>query len=290
MGPAGPVTMPGRMPLAAQNISFSYGEAPVLRGVSFALRPGEVTALVGPNGAGKSTLLRILLGVLRPDAGLAALGGTDVHALPAAARAARIAYVPQRTTLAFSFSVRQVVAFGRYAGGGGPDAAAIDRALAAVDLAGRADAPYGTLSAGQQQRATLARALVQIDRGAALEGKTLLADEPVAAMDPRHAIGAMVMFRDLALRGLSVLVVLHDLTLALRFAHRALVLGDDGALAADGPAHEALDPSILSGVFAVPFQRLGGEDLASAALIASAAPPDTMGTGPGLPSRPGGTR
>jgi iron complex transport system ATP-binding protein len=168
-------------------------------------------------------------------------------------RAARIGYVPQRPSLAFAFTVRQVVRLGLFASGRA-DGGAADAALRAVDLAGRADEPFGVLSVGQQQRATLARVLAQLH---GRPGPIILADEPVSAMDPRHALETMTLLRSIAAAGGSVLVVLHDLTLALRWSDTALVLDSDGRLIADGPSAESLDPAVLEGVFGVRFERLG---------------------------------
>lgn len=260
------------MTLRADALEFGYArERPVLRDVTAAFEPGALTAVVGPNASGKSTLLRLLLGVLRPWSGRAALDGTDVVSLTHRRRARSIAYIAQRAGVAFAFSVRQVVAMGRFAAGAGPDAdaRAADAALERVDLADRADEPFGVLSAGQQQRAMLARALAQLDDPDARAGRVLLADEPVSAMDPRHAIETMALLRDRARAGIAVAVVLHDLTLAARFADRAVVLGADGRVAAAGPVAEALDPAVIGPVFAVRFDRLAGGDPAAVALIPS---------------------
>lgn len=245
------------MPLSAESLHFAFHPGrPVIRGVGFTLAQGAVTALVGPNGSGKSTLLRVLLGALRPTSGRATLDGRECSAWPSRRLAARVGYVPQRGSLAFAFTVAQVVRLGRYARGAG-DEDAVHRALETVGLRERASEPYGALSAGQQQLATLARVLAQLDGPHDAGPPVILADEPVAAMDPRHAMETLGLFRDLASRGTAVLVVLHDLTLAARFADRAMVLGPDGRLAADGDAGEALDPARLESVFGVPFERIG---------------------------------
>jgi iron complex transport system ATP-binding protein len=178
-------------------------------------------------------------------------------------RARRLAYIPQRTSLAFSFTVRQYVALGVYALGSQAREEDVQRAMERADIADRAEEPLPVLSAGQQQRATLARALVQLERRTA-EGDLppplgLLADEPVSAMDPRHALHTMGLLRDLAAAGLTVAVVLHDLTLAARFCDRALLIDAGGHIAADGPTAEALDPGILAEVFEVDFERLRGD-------------------------------
>lgn len=214
-----------------------------------------VTAIVGPNGAGKSTLLRLMLGVLRPTAGSVTIDDQPVAALTERARARFIAYIPQRSSVAFAFRVRQVVAMGRYASGGG-EGKAVERALQAVGLADRGDDLIGELSAGQQQRATLARALAQLE---ARPGAVVLADEPFSAMDPAHAIEGAGILRRLAQGGMSVVMVVHDLNLALRCADRAMVLGTPAErgsrVIADGPVEQALSPEVLSRVFQVRFER-----------------------------------
>lgn len=275
------------MALHADRIDFHYTPGrPVLRGVSCAVEPGTVTALVGPNGAGKTTLLRVLLGLVRPAAGRATLDGSDVHALSHAQRAARIGYLPQRGSVAFPFTVREVARLGRYSTGArrASDDTPVKHALERVGLLGRADEPLGTLSAGQQQRASLARVLAQLAGtpqpsssavGDPSPTRFMLADEPVAALDPRHALETMRLLRELAAEGLGVLAVLHDLTFAARFADRVVVLDGSGTVAASGPAAEALDPARLAGVYGVGFARIGAGD-ASAIVPVGARPADGL--------------
>jgi iron complex transport system ATP-binding protein len=245
------------MTLAAEHLSFAYSPGrPVLREVSIALPRGSLTALVGPNGAGKSTLLRILAGLRTPASGSVLLGGRPAAGLSHRERSRILAYIPQRPHLAFGFTVRQVVALGRYAAPKRPRA--VDSALALVGLVDRAEEPFLNLSAGQQQRAGLARALVQLDldRPGPAGPLALLADEPVSAMDPLHALRTMELLRDAASRGIAVGVVLHDLTLAVRYADFAAMLTDRGELGAHGPAPEVLTPAVLSRAFGVGFRRL----------------------------------
>lgn len=251
------------MTLRAEGLRFAFRPGrPVLAGVDVELAGGVVTAIVGPNGAGKSTLLRALGGVLAGGrgserSGRVTLDGRPVETYTATERAARVAYISQRASLAFPFSVRQVVRLGRYAAGAEPGAhdRAVREALDRVGLAQRADEAFGTLSVGQQQLATLARALAQLDTAGASggAGRVLLADEPVSSMDPRHALLALGILREQASRGVAVGVVLHDLSLAARSADRALVLDGGGRVASNGPVGEALTPAVLSAVFRVRF-------------------------------------
>ncbi len=256
----------GSSVLSASGLYFAYPGTPsdrgdVVRGVSLDLPPGKVTALLGPNGAGKSTLLRLLLGTLTPTAGSVRLGGRDLAAVPVWQRAAAVAYIGQRSALAGPMAVRRVVELGRHAVGA--SSAAVERAMARAGVAQASDRLFETLSAGQQQRVALARAMCQLNAGdkAATPGplgRTLLADEPVSAMDPRHALEALEMLREMAAEGVAVGVVLHDLTLALRYADRAVLLDHNGALLAGGPSADVLRPEVLGPAYGVGFEVLSG--------------------------------
>jgi iron complex transport system ATP-binding protein len=220
-----------------------------------------MTAIIGPNGAGKSTLLRVLLGALAPRAGRVELDGRAVGGLRARERAGRLALVPQATTPGVSYSVLQTVRLGRLAFQE-PVGVAMGLAVTALErvgLAGRADDPLGILSAGQQQRVLLARGLAQLgvlDSGAPAStdpGRYLLADEPVASMDPRHALDSLDILRDAARAGVGVMVVLHDFALAARCADDAVLLDAGGRVAAAGRAADVLTPAILQPVFGARF-------------------------------------
>ncbi|MCB9845867.1 MAG: ABC transporter ATP-binding protein [Phycisphaeraceae bacterium] len=243
------------MTLSAQDITVAYPgrPTPALRGVSIDLRPGTITAIIGPNGAGKSTLLRALLGVQSVKSGSVLLDSTPLHQTPVRDRAARIAFISQSPTIAFAYSLRQVVSMGRYARP--PSDEAVERALARVRLQDRADDPFGELSAGLRQRGALARTLAQLD-GAEPASRVLLADEPFSALDPRHALETEAMLRALAASGVAVGVVLHDLSLSARLADHALVLSDRGEPLAVGPIGTALAPDVLQTAFGVAFERL----------------------------------
>jgi iron complex transport system ATP-binding protein len=269
-----------------------------LRAVSAEFPAGCVTAVLGPNGAGKSTLLRLLLGLLRPTSGSVSKDGRGLTAFSRHERASTMAYVPQASQVAFAFSVSEVVALGRYAAGHGEDQAAVAASLSRMDIGERAHDLFGELSAGQQQRVTVARALAQLGTGttapaspparraskeragAAEVGGTrvLLADEPVSAMDPSHALRTMDLFEELARGGACVVVVLHDLSLVLRYAQRVLVLGADGRVAGAGEMQGTLTPQLLRGVYGVDFRAIADPENPghAAALIAARTPGSTI--------------
>jgi iron complex transport system ATP-binding protein len=232
--------------LETTNIVARVGQALLLDQVSFRAAPGDIIGIVGPNGAGKSTLLRILAGLARPTEGTVQLDGTPLGALSRRERARKIAFLPQGGLAESAVTVRQIVALGRLSHGGrGHDAIAINRALDAVGIGELADRAMTSLSGGEQARTLLARAL-------AVEAPYLLADEPTAALDPRHQIDLMEVLQTRAAAGTSVIVILHDLSLAARYC-RKLVLLDRGRVAASGPPETLLEPALLESVYGIPF-------------------------------------
>jgi iron complex transport system ATP-binding protein len=248
-----------RASLRARGLTHRYPrQARVLGPVDAELLPGRIVALVGPNGSGKSTLLRLLAGVLIPASGSVEVGGTAIGRLGERPRAQRLALAPQRTSLAFAFTVCEYVGFGAYAAGRRSSGQPVEHAIEAMDLAGHAEAAMPRLSVGQQQRATIARALAQLGTGD-LRGKVLLADEPASSLDTRHAGRLIETLRELAGRGLAVLVAAHDLPWAAAVADSGLAIADDGSvtpLAAEGLS----DPEALQGVFGAAFERFSSVD------------------------------
>lgn len=222
-----------------------------LHGVSLRLRPGEVTAICGPNGAGKSTLLACLAGLTLPQSGAALLDGTALAALPPEARARAIGYLPQVAEVAWDVSVQTLAGLGRlpWRTGAAEDAAAVDAALTVLDLLPLAYRPVMQLSGGERARALLARVLAGTPRW-------LLADEPLASLDLAHQLALLAHLRACAAAGMGVVLVLHDLALAMNHADRVLVL-DHGNLVADGPAELALSEPVLDQVWGVNARWLG---------------------------------
>jgi len=222
---------------------------PLVEHASFRLEPGELVMLIGPNGSGKSTLLRLALGLLKADEGAATIGGVDVRLFSPTARARKIAYLPQTRPLAWPMAVRDVVTLGRFAYGAAPgrlsasDEAAVDRAMAACRLAGFENRSAETLSGGELARVHLARAL-------AAEAPILIADEPVAALDPRYQHEVARLFAAAAHEGRGVLTVVHDLALAARYADR-LIWMSEGRIVADGSVAETMTAERLAEVFGI---------------------------------------
>lgn len=231
------------MTLAAADITVRHGTRVALDAVSLTLQPGSLTVLVGPNGAGKSTLLRSLAGLVVPASGNVALDGNDLAAISPRARAQAIGFLPQRGGVAWPITVEQLVALGRHPYGGVDPDDAVGDALDACDVGRLAQRPFDTLSGGEQSRALLARAL-------AGQPRFLLADEPIADLDPAHQLDALSVLRERARDGVAVLAVLHDLALASRVADRVVLLRA-GRIVGDGAARLVLTQDALRDVFGV---------------------------------------
>lgn len=229
--------------LTLRNLTVLRGPCPVVDDVSLRVGPGECVGLIGPNGAGKTTLMRAALGILpyRGRSNLAEIGPR--------ARAKAAAWLPQQRDIAWPIAVETLVMLGRVphlAAGQTPrdaDRTAVATALAEMGLTGFEARPATALSGGEQARVLIARALAQ-------QTPLLLADEPIAGLDPAHQIGTMSLFADLATRGKGLLVSLHDLSLAARHCTRLLLL-HQGRLEADGAPEAVLTPENLARVFGI---------------------------------------
>ncbi|HSE96483.1 MAG TPA: ABC transporter ATP-binding protein [Methylomirabilota bacterium] len=245
---SGPPTAPL---LDVRGLAFGYGGRFRLVGVSFAVARGEIFGVVGPNSAGKTTLLRLLSKVHAPEAGEVRLDGVPLDRLSRREVARRVAVVPQELAVAFPFTVEELCLMGRYPHAAHrlfEDAGDTRRAQDAMTLAGVAELapqPVDTLAGGERQRVLLARALAQ-------EPEVLLLDEPTSHLDLRHQREMVGLLRRLNReRGLTVVFVSHDLTLAAEIADRLLLLVDGRAVQAGAPA-EVLSEAMLESAYGCP--------------------------------------
>ena len=234
--------------LSCTDLSVAIDQKTILSGVSLSIHAGRVTAIVGPNGAGKSTLLACLAGLREPTSGAARLDGIGLSGMKSRDRAKRLAFLPQTPEIAWAVEARTLVELGRtpFIGARGQseeDQAAVDRAMAAANVAGFERRIVDTLSGGERARVLIARAL-------AGEPEWLLADEPLTGLDPAHQLDAATLFRRLADAGVGVVVTLHDLSMALRLSDRIIVLAEGGVLADEPPA-TALTPEVLRRAYGV---------------------------------------
>ncbi|GAA2087136.1 heme ABC transporter ATP-binding protein [Streptomyces albiaxialis] len=236
----------------AEGVSLSLGGRNVVRDVSLGVRTSEVLALVGPNGAGKSTLLAALAADLPLTSGEVRINGRPARDWSARQLATLRAVLPQAATLAFPFTVAEVVEMGRAPWAGteaeDEDERAVAEAMEAAEVSAFAARPFSALSGGERARVAFARVLAQ-------RAPLLLLDEPTAALDLRHQELVLRVCRERAAAGDAVAVVLHDLGLAAAYADRIAVL-HDGGLAAYGTPGEVLDPELLGRVYRQPVEVL----------------------------------
>lgn len=243
--------------LSVEGVKVALGRRDIIHCVDATFRAGEVTAVVGPNGAGKSTLLACLAGLRKPDAGAVKLDGALLSRMAHRERARRIGFLPQTPEVAWSVDVETLVGLGRtpHSGARGlsqADRDAVARALQQTNLEALALRDVKSLSGGERGRALFARVL-------AGEPDWLLADEPLAGLDPGHQLDAVDLMRGFAARAdRGVVMTLHDLAVAARLADRVVVLLD-GRVIADGPPRQALTPDVLARAYGVSARVIDGE-------------------------------
>lgn len=227
--------------LSVSGLTIHRGKRTILREVGFDIGAGELIGLIGANGAGKTTLLRAVLGLLP------ATGHSSLAALPRRDRAKQAAWMPQAREVAWPVSVERLVTLGRLPhlgvgqAMGAADRAAIDAAVGALGLEDFRHRTATNLSGGELARVLIARTLAQ-------ETPLVLADEPIAGLDPAHQIQTMRLFAGLAQQGRSAVVSIHDLGLAARHCTRLILLGG-GRLVADGAPGDVLTPDNLTDHF-----------------------------------------
>lgn len=232
----------------ALRLAYPGAARPAVDDVAIEVPAGSLYAILGPNGSGKSTLLKLLLGALVPDSGEVLYAGRPVRGWGRRELARRVGVVTQGEEPTFPLTVRELVAMGRYPHlgpwrrEGAADRGAIEEAMLRCDVLDFADRSLGTLSAGERQRARIARALAQ-------QPGTLLLDEPTASLDVRHEMAIFELLGALVERdGVTVVLVTHNLNLAARYAHRLLLL-DRGRPAAEGPPGRVLKRGTLESVY-----------------------------------------
>jgi iron complex transport system ATP-binding protein len=237
--------------IEARGVTVRIGSKRLLDNVDVAIAAGELVAIVGPNGAGKSTLLAALAGDRRAEAGTIALAGRELRTLSISELARKRAVLPQRSQLALAFTSVEVVQLA------GPmiGTELARRCLADVELADFATRTFPSLSGGEQQRVQLARVLAQLSLS---PGAALLLDEPTSALDPKHQQLVLGLARRAAKAGHPVVVVLHDLTLAARWADRILLLSS-GRVIADAAPDAVFTTANLEAAYATPFEVLRGQ-------------------------------
>ncbi|MEA2904635.1 MAG: iron complex transport system ATP-binding protein [Alphaproteobacteria bacterium] len=241
------------MEIAAKDIAVRFGRTPLLEGVQFAMRAGEMIGLIGPNGSGKTTLLRILANLRAPEDGTVRYAGRTAAEIGQRALAQRIAYLAQGGNVHWPMRVDALVALGRlphrkpFSGLDAADRDAIERAMQAADVTPFRMRTMGEVSGGERMRVLLARAL-------AVEAELLLADEPIAALDPLHQLQVMTLLHATARAGRGVIVVLHDLALAARFCDRLVLLAHGGILV-DGPPPQVLTDAHIAEAYGIEVAR-----------------------------------
>ena len=234
--------------LVVEGVHFKYGDREVLSGLDLEAREGEMVGVVGPNGSGKTTLLKVISGVLRPSEGRVIINGADVAALNDGERARLISVVPQNPELPLNFSAIDLVLMGRnphlklLQWPGEADLAIAKKAMELTDVLSVAAREVGSLSGGERQRAVVAMAVAQ-------EAPVLLLDEPTSNLDLGHQTGIMDLARDLQQRrGGTLLVAMHDLTLAAQYCDRVVML-EGGRAYAEGPPGAVLTVDNIARVY-----------------------------------------
>lgn len=218
------------MEITIRNISFSYDKTPILKNIDISIEKGSFTAFVGPNGSGKSTLIKCIIGFLKPQKGELFIKNKELNSYNSDNLSKTIAYVPQSEALYGALTVYETVLMGRKPyiawSPGKNDHSIVIRVLKMLDLEDIAERNINELSGGQKQRAFIARALTQ-------EPQILLLDEPTANLDLKHTIDVLKLLEELALKGITVVIAIHDLNMAIRHCSKVVMI-NSGTIFAHG--------------------------------------------------------
>ncbi len=233
--------------LRANRLALAYDSTTIIPSLDLAIPAGQITALVGPNGCGKSTLLRGLARLLKPKAGSVFLDGKAIHSVPTKVLAKQLGILPQSPIAPEGLTVHELVVQGRYPHQGwfqqwsAEDERITQEALEITNIAKFANRPLDTLSGGQRQRAWIAMALAQ-------ETEILLLDEPTTFLDLAYQIEVLDLLVELNQRGRTIIMVLHDLNHACRYAHHLVALRE-GEIQAQGAPANVMTESMVENVF-----------------------------------------
>ena len=245
------------MTLETRDLVFKYHEKHVLDGISFEVQKGEILGILGPNGCGKSTLLKNLNKNLSPESGCVVLDGTDLEEIVKRDIARTIAVVPQTNEISFAFTVREIVAMGRMpfqgmlSGESATDKEIVDNAIERIGLTELADRHINTMSGGERQRVIIARAIAQTPQ-------IILMDEPTLHLDISMQFDALDLVHELAKeKGLTVVIVSHDLPMVARYCDRILMIHDH-KIHAIGTPEEVLTPENMRIVFNLDAELMKG--------------------------------
>ncbi len=235
------------MAIVVHNLSFSFGQEPVVEDLDFKVSNSEIVGIIGANGAGKSTIVKLLSKVLKPESGAIAIDENELDSLSRMGLARLLAVVSQISELPESFTVEEIVMMGRtphigfLASETKKDYEIVEKVMARTDVLKFKSRLLGSLSGGEKQRVVLARALAQ-------EPRYLLLDEPTNHLDLNHSIELMRLIKQEVKNGLGVLLIMHDLNLASRVCDRLLVL-ESGKIVGQGNTNEVISKTLIRNVF-----------------------------------------
>ena len=237
------------MSFIVKNLHVSFGSSKILKDISFSINERECVGILGPNGCGKSTLLRTLSGIIKPQSGVVKFKNNQLHSIKRSIRAKEIGFLSQSDVIPIMTTVRDYVALGRhphrnyFRNGSIKDNEIIDAAIEQCEIAHLKDRTIEHLSGGERQRVRIATLLSQCS-------STILLDEPFTGLDLEHQYSLLSLLKSLNDNGKTIIVVLHDLALAMRFFNRLMIM-KDGNLVADGVPSKIISKSLLESVFRI---------------------------------------